>query len=157
MRKRRKPSDSEAEVPLSAMIDVVFLLLIYFVVSQKPITEDTLIPCDLPSADRPNQPNEKPPRLLNIDVFRMNMNPKKDLDIYGFNQNAVKFDDLKNVLKQTAKNDPDQTIIINCDPNALHEKLVRLLDACQEFGLTKLNLTNDATIPFQPNAVASKK
>jgi len=134
---------------MSAMIDVVFLLLIYFIVSQKPIVENTLIPCDLPS---PNQApsKEKPPQLLNIDVFRMNINPKKDMDIYGFNQSAVNFSDLKNVLKQTSKTNPDQTIIINCDPNALHEKLVQLLDACQEFGLTKLNLTNDATIPFQP-------
>lgn len=149
MRKRRKSANADAEVPMSAMIDVVFLLLIYFIVSQKPITEDTLLPCDLPSPGQPTK-SEKPPRLLNIDVFRMNINPKKDMDIYGFNQNAVKFSDLKNVLKQTAKNDPEQTIIINCDPNALHEKLIQLLDACQEFGLTKLNLTNDATIPFQP-------
>jgi len=149
MRKRRKTKIAEAEVPMSAMIDVVFLLLIYFIVSQKPIVENTLIPCDLPS---PNQApsKEKPPQLLNIDVFRMNINPKKDMDIYGFNQSAVNFSDLKNVLKQTSKTNPDQTIIINCDPNALHEKLVQLLDACQEFGLTKLNLTNDATIPFQP-------
>ncbi|NCU27823.1 biopolymer transporter ExbD, partial [Candidatus Nomurabacteria bacterium] len=39
----------DAEVPLSAMIDVVFLLLIYFIVSQKPIVEDTHLAIDLPA------------------------------------------------------------------------------------------------------------
>lgn len=148
-RAKRRPKAVDAEVPMSSMIDVVFLLLIYFIFTQKPIVENTLIPCDLPSPN-PKPSPEKPPPMMTIDVFRMNINPKKDMDIYGFNQNAIKFSDLSNILRQTAKNAPDQTIIINCGPNALHEKLIQLLDACQEFGLTKLNLVNDATIAFQP-------
>ncbi len=51
-RQKKKGSVVEAEIPMSSMIDVVFLLLIYFVVTQKPIIEDTLLGINLPSDDK---------------------------------------------------------------------------------------------------------
>jgi hypothetical protein len=42
------------------------------------------------------------------------------------------------------------TVIINCGPNAVHKKLIRLLDACAEAGLSKLNIVNDPSVKFVP-------
>ena len=41
----------DASFPLSSMIDVVFLLLIFFLVTQKPITEEVMINVELPAPD----------------------------------------------------------------------------------------------------------
>jgi biopolymer transport protein ExbD len=63
------------------------------------------------------------------------------------------FKDLKVTLLETAKTDPDMTVIINCGPNAKHLKLIKLLDACAEAKLTKLNIVNDESIRYVPARV----
>jgi len=158
-KKRKRIVIDEAEIPMSAMIDVVFLLLIYFIVTQKPIIEETLLSCDLPSPG--GAPPDKPPTMLTIGVMRMMPNPNhdksilaKDLNLYYLNNAAWKFsdpnasNDLKRQLMTMGKADAEQTIIINCGPNAPHQKLVQLLDACANAGLKTLNIVNDESIRF---------
>lgn len=147
-RKRRK--FEEAQVPLASMIDVVFLLLIYFIVTQKEIVEETLLAADLPApgSSRP----DKPPQLFTIDVnLQHPEDAKLDMQVYYVNGRRWKFADLKTQLIRTGQTDPDLTIIINCDPNAKHKKLIQLLDACSVANLNKLNLVNDESIRFDPD------
>ena len=159
-KKRARIGVDDAEIPMSAMIDVVFLLLIYFIVTQKPIIEETLLSCDLPTPG--GTPPEKPPTLMTIGVMKMFPNPnkdpeliKKDLNTYYLNDAAWKLDspdapnDLRRQLMAMGKADPEQTIIINCGPNAYHQKLVKILDACAEANLTTLNVVNDEGIRFE--------
>lgn len=166
-KKRTRIKLDDAEVPLSSMIDIVFLLLIYFIVTQKPIIEETLLSCDLPTPG--GKPPKTPPQMLTVEVVRFYPNPsndpaikKKELNTYYLNKRIWKFkdanatNDLRRQLIAIAENDPDQTIIINCGPNALHQKLVQILDACAEAGLTKLNVVNDESIQFIPTAVPPK-
>lgn len=143
-RTRRKRKVEDAAVPLSAMIDIVFLLLIYFIVTQKPIIEDTLLGVNLPAPG--SSKSNKPVQLFTIDV--MKVKGGEGDNVYYLNGRPWYFNDLKDTLVETAKTDPDITVIINCDPNAKHKKLIRLLDACNQAGLTKLNLLNDPTIKF---------
>lgn len=160
-KKRKRIAVEEAEVPLSSMIDVVFLLLIYFIVTQKPIIEETLLSCDLPTPGGP--PPDKPPTLMTIDVFKIGnvSDVKKDLNIYYLNGRAWKLsspeesNDLRRQLISMGEADPEQTIIINCGPNAYHQKLVQILDACAEANLKTLNVVNDESINFKPPTGAS--
>lgn len=147
-RRSKKIEHKDADVPISAMIDVVFLLLIYFIVTQKPIIENTLLTVDLPAPG--GKPKDKPVQLFTIDVHRIDPAPEQDLNIYYVNQQKWNFQDLRAQLKKTAELDPKQTIIINCGPNARHQKLVQLLDACAEAGLLSINVVNDLTIEFVP-------
>ncbi len=150
-RTRKRMKGEEAEVPLSSMIDVVFLLLIYFIVTQKPIIDDTLLGCNLPAPDAVAKEEEEPPNLFTVDVHRLYPNdPDKDMQYYYLNGNRYPFEQLKQVLSETRKNDPDMTVIINCGPNAQHRKLIQLLDACAEADLTKLNVVNDEAVKFVP-------
>ena len=164
-KQRKRIKVEEAEVPLSSMIDIVFLLLIYFIVTQKPIIEETLLSCDLPTPG--GKPPKTPPTMLTVEVVKMfpGNSPdiiRKDLNTYYLNKRKWKFNDpsasndLRRQLIAIAQNDKDQTIIINCGPNALHQKLVQILDACAEAGLTKLNVVNDESIKFVPVAVPPK-
>ena len=56
-RKKSNIDEKAAEVPLSSMIDVVFLLLIYFILTQKPVIEDVHLQVDLPA------PELRPPAM----------------------------------------------------------------------------------------------
>ena len=143
--KKRRAKVEEAEVPMSSMIDVVFLLLIYFIVTQKPIIEETLLAVDLPSPSSGPPPKEKPV-LFSIDV---NYQGAKSLTTYALNQQLCSFEWLKKQLMIQGENSPDTTVIINCGANARHKKLIQLLDACAKAGLNKLNLVEDGS-SFRP-------
>lgn len=145
---KRKQQVEEAEVPLSSMIDVVFLLLIYFIVTQKPIIENTLLGVNLPSPN-PGPPPKEKPQIFTVDVMKLR-NPQKSPMYYHVNGSPWHIDDLREYLMQVAENDPEQTVIINCGPNAQHIKLIQLLDACAEAGLKQLNIVNDASVRFVP-------
>jgi len=157
-KKRKRIEIEEAEVPLSSMIDIVFLLLIYFIVTQKPIIDETLLSCDMPTPG--GKPPPKPPTLLTIEVVRMfkskPLDCPEELNTYYFQKYKWKLhnpsapNDLARQLRSIAKNNKDQTVIINCGPNAVHQKLVRLLDVCADAGLEKISVVNDESIQFRP-------
>jgi len=136
-RQKKKKQIEEAEIPMSSMIDVVFLLLIYFIVTQKPVIEETLLGVNLPSANQPSSSDSEPSQLFTVDVVKMGENSAK---FYGVNGMPTPLAAMKDQLLMLAENDPDTTVIIKCGPNAKHSKLVTLLDACAEAGLSKLNL-----------------
>lgn len=136
----RKPKADEANVPLSAMIDVVFLLLIYFVVTQKPIVEDVHLSADLPSPNRGKPPPDiKPP-------FKIDVIDDADPNLYRIDGRKL---DFSQIAGRLATMSSETTVIINCDPNARHEKLIRLLDELGSKDFKKLNITNDMSVSFR--------
>ena len=138
--KKGKRGGAEAEVPLSSMIDVVFLLLIYFIVTQKPILTNTFLQVDMPT--RRGSAIEMTAPLV-VDVR------KADGEDYSLMGNRIGKEQLFEYLGALAKNDPEQLVIVNCGPNAKHQKLISLLDGCAAIGLTKLSVVNDAGIKFE--------
>jgi biopolymer transport protein ExbD len=141
MKTRRRIGTGSAEMSMSSMIDVVFLLLIYFIVTQKPIIEETLLEADLPSGVP--EKDVKEVSLLRIDVDR-----GAD-DRYKVNGVTWKAPQLFSYLKTVADNDRSQTVVIDCGAYARHGKLVKLLDACSEAGLTNLNIKDDPAREFR--------
>jgi len=70
-KKAKVPDAVAASVPLSSMIDVVFLLLIYFIFTQKPVVEDIYLQLDLPAPSRASASDSEPPPILRIDVYKL--------------------------------------------------------------------------------------
>ncbi len=144
MKERKRIHIEEAEIPMSSMIDVVFLLLIYFLVVQKPIIENTLLKSDLPAPGPSVAPTN--PSFLRIDVIKQKKNDGNEY--YRMNGGWWKDEQLFAHLENIAQDDPETTVVINCGPNAKHQKLISLLDACAEAELKNLNIVNDASIKF---------
>ena len=134
MRNRKKRLSGSNEMSMASMIDVVFLLLIYFIVTQKPIIEETLMSSKLPNGT----PSETTGFPLTIDVFQ------EDGDFYRVMNRPWKAKELFTYLQTISENDPEQAIIINCGTKAKHSKLIKLLDACSEAELGNLNIVNQA-------------
>lgn len=144
-----------ASVPLSSMIDVVFLLLIYFILTKKEVVEEVHMQLNLP-APQASSSDEEPPQTVRINVRKDEKDGTKDEETgldryyYVFNGSRISFERLKDELKQTVTlNENEITIEIHCDPRAEHSKLIKLLDLCNSFGLSNLNLLNE-DIHFDP-------
>jgi biopolymer transport protein ExbD len=148
MKRNRKLKLKDAELSVSSMVDVVFLLLIYFIVVQKPITDDTLLKASLPSSPKIPVHQKIKPDFVKIEVNKNNHDNGNFY--YKMNGKLWKDEKLFSMLKHIGNLNPDTNIVISCGPNARHEKLITLLDACSKAYLINLNIINDSSIQFKP-------
>jgi len=122
-------TNEEVEVSMTPMIDVVFQLLIYFLVTFS--TADVLAHLDIsrPSPDQA-QSSPRPP----ADMIRVAVLPE------GFAINGRDVDDatLASMLKRLAGISTKQTVLVNCDDQSIHGRLIKVLDLCSENGLTQI-------------------
>jgi biopolymer transport protein ExbD len=128
---KRKRSEEQAQVPMSSMIDVVFLLLIYFIVTQKDEVSEAHLAVNLPTPNVAEKRDEPPARPIEIAVFA------DRIQIQGRTMTPERIVEL---LEPRAKEDPDLTVMVKTSTKARTKNLVTVLDLCQSIGLTKLNV-----------------
>ena len=66
-RKKRRVRSDNTEVPMSAMIDIVFLLLIYFILTFKVNKVEAHLAINLPSPSMDK--SQQPPQLFEVHIF----------------------------------------------------------------------------------------
>ncbi len=130
MRKRKSRNKGEnAKLEMTPMIDVVFQLLIFFIVTLKQ--EDILSNLDV---SRP-APDSKPPQdedrveLLDIMVYK---------DGFVMKGRAVSLRELDRQLTRLASYSKKISVIIKCTGDSPHAYLVQLLDVCSKVGLQNI-------------------
>jgi len=128
----RKFRREEMSVNLTPLIDVVFLLLIFFMVTTT-FREESEIEIDLPQAS--NKPVEQVGNPLEVVIDR-------DGRFY-IDQKLVintQLDTLKRALRK-AKGDRDNpTVIISADAKSPHQALVTAMDAARQVGLVRMSI-----------------
>ncbi len=130
-RNRVKPEAENPEIPMTPMIDVVFQLLIYFIVTMKPVDVVAHLDVFRPSAEASKEQNEAPPKLIKILVLP---------DGFTINERPVNLRELERLLDKLGALDPNQTILITCGSLSPHRGLVRVLDLCSKSGLKNLSV-----------------
>jgi biopolymer transport protein ExbD len=127
----RKKTKDTISVPMSAMIDVVFLLLIYFIVTYKEEIPEAHLAVNLPQPNEPPPVDIEPPPLLEIEVH-----PGEFL----LRGRAMSPSRMQSVLRNMAAQSEDLTVVIKVNQRAKTRNLVTVLDICQEVNLTNLNV-----------------
>jgi biopolymer transport protein ExbD len=124
----------EASVEMTPLIDVVFLLLIFFMVSTTFIRE-TQLKIDLPEAGGELQ--EIRDDVIEIVVDR--------LGDYSVNDRLLVNNELRTLVRalQEVRQELDDVsrVIITADANATHQAVVRAMDAAGKVGLNRLSIT----------------
>jgi biopolymer transport protein ExbD len=112
---------------MTPMIDIVFLLMIFFLVASKLDEDDRSIEVMLPQASAA-KPLTSRPREFVINIDRDGT--------YFAGARPVRLDDLRQLLKQSATDNPGrQTVILRADENVLHKFVVAAMDACVQAGI----------------------
>lgn len=128
---RQKPE--EVSVNLTPLIDVVFLLLIFFMVSTT-FKLQTQLEIDLPAAT--GVPSETVPDALEIVVTAQG--------VYSVNGTRTLSDDaesLRQALKQLSGGDSSKPLTIAADAQTPHQAVVTAMDVARKLGFTKLSIT----------------
>ncbi len=129
----RRQSKQYDEINLTPLIDVVFLLLIFFMVSTT-FTKETHLKVDLPEAEGQQTPA---------------LSDKVEVMISADGSYAVNGESLVNSQMQTlltaievkGQGNKELPFIITADANVPYEKVVQAMDAAGRLGYTNLTMT----------------
>ncbi len=125
---RPRSRSEEVFINLTPLIDVVFLLLIFFMVSTTFATIRYGIKVDLP---RTTTPEEKIEENIVISIT-------KDNQIY-LGKKWVKEENLVSLLRKEIKR-KGSLVIINADKEVKHGRVVRVMDLARKAGAGKLGI-----------------
>lgn len=118
----RKKEVQEAEIPISSMIDIVFLLIIFFVVTaslDKEIEDEQII--------LTNAPHGKPLKKKDPRGVTINVRQNGQINVSG---SLVSMGVLSDILtNQAAKFGNDIPIVIRGDRNAKHGYIKKVMEA----------------------------
>ena len=114
------------KLAMTSMLDVIFLLLCFFVTASDYARWESDFSIQLPTAS-----NSTAPKSLPCDIV---VNLAKDGAV-SVNSRVLTLDDLGTRLAKIARFYPGQTVIIRSDKAASYESLVRLIDVCRGAGV----------------------
>jgi len=137
--KKGKNKGEEATLEMTPMIDVVFQLLIFFIVTLNQ--PDILSQFDaLRPAAQESREVQDPPAAITIKGFPSR--PGLGAYFFGNDQNrrTVTLDQLRGVAAQMAKVNRNQNVVVNCTDTAPHGCLVRVLDLLADSGLRSVSV-----------------
>ncbi len=124
---------TEVEVNLTPLIDVVFLLLIFFMVSTT-FTKESQLSIDLPEAS--GTPGSLAEKTLEISITRSGE--------FAINEVALVNNQLKtliNALQKVSDGDNTLPLIITADSATPHQSVVTAMDAAGQLGFSHLSIT----------------
>lgn len=131
--KFRRQRSEEVGVNLTPLIDVVFLLLIFFMVSTT-FTRETQLSIDLPEATGVlREAQEKQIEILIDEAGSYRVNGKGLVD--------DRMRTLQAAIYKIAAGDTTLPMIITADAQSSHQSVVRAMDAAGQMGFVHLSIT----------------
>lgn len=133
----RQKNREELDINLTPLIDVVFLLLIFFMVTTT-FDRETQLKIELPQAAGEHKKSEK---LLEVTIdakgqFFIN---KKALVNSGF-------ETIKKALKQAAGDNKNPPLLLSADGQATHQSVITVLDAASQLGFVNITFATNQPV-----------
>lgn len=134
MKFRRKPREN-VEINLASLIDVVFILLLFFVVTTT-FTRETQLKVDLPEAATGVPPEQTELKQLEVLIDAQGG--------YALNGQALLKSDLAALmaaLQKESAGDNSLPLIISADAKTPHQAVITAMDAAGKLGFAHLRIT----------------
>ena len=125
---RKQYDNPKAE--MTPMIDVVFQLMIFFVVTLK---QDDIF--SRLNANRP-QPNKTPTNEQPPDQIKIDIGPRGAV----LNGRGMSFKALDENIKKLAASSTKSTVLVRCTLDSPHGFLVHVLDICNKYKMYNLSI-----------------
>ena len=133
----RLPADDidDYALPLTPLIDVVFLLLIFFATSTSFIDPEKDLNIELPEGKEGiTQPEEAKDIVVNV----------TRAGLITVHQRVVTREALKKLLEEATADDPEQAVIIRGDRKAYHEDMMAVMNTCKAAKVKNISMAQVA-------------
>jgi biopolymer transport protein ExbD len=131
--KFRRQSRNEEEINLTPLIDVVFLLLIFFMVSTT-FTKEGHLQLTLPEAS--GQPPTEAPQKIEVII-----SPQGGFALNGQQLINNQLDTLMAAIKKLAISDKKTPFVVTADATVPYQNVVTVMDAAGKTGFTNIQIT----------------
>ena len=122
--------EEDEGLPLTPLIDVVFLLLIFFLTATSFYKKEKDIKVDPPRATEGKAVAHKAREIT------VNIRNEDDGGFFVVDGRILSLPRLTDMLADAARDNPRQAVIIRGDQRAYHQKIVDVLNACKKADIT---------------------
>ena len=135
--------DEEPTIAMAPLIDVVFLLIIFFLVATsfyRPKPEQDL-DVQLPKAtEGEERPDPSPDIIINV----------RQSGVFVVEGRVLSIQELSQLLVDAVAKDPEQGVIVRGDRRAIYDNVVSVFDACARAGIESLSIAT-LSVPDEGN------
>lgn len=134
MKFRRKPRET-VDINLASLIDVVFILLLFFVVTTT-FTRETQLQVDLPEAVSGSPSEDQNARQVDIAISADG--------VFSVNNQVLPKNDLASLIEALQKESGGDTTLalsISADGKTPHQAVITAMDAADKLGFSHLRMT----------------
>jgi len=129
MRKFSKRED-EAEINMTPMLDIVFIMLIFFIVTSTFIRESGLDVNKPPPSEQQQQPEDKKNILIQVDATNRVFVNVRPVDLASVRAN----------IERLHAENPEGAVLIQPDPEAYAETVVSVYDQARQAGVYNVSI-----------------
>jgi biopolymer transport protein ExbD len=121
-----------AEINITPLLDLAFVLLIIFVITT-PLLEQS-ISLKLPKGGQPDQHIEK----RNIRTVEIS-----NTGVYALDRQRMSLGEILSRLQYESRENPNLIVYIRGDKDSRLDSTAQLLDGCQRYGITRYSIRTD--------------
>ena len=125
-------NESENSINILPMIDIIFAILSFFIISSLYLTKIDSIKVNLPKSSTALREQNKP-KIITVD------NNEK---IY-FNSNEISLKDISSLIRTNIENIEKPILILRADTSVKHGLIVSLLDELRKIENLKIGISTD--------------
>ena len=125
--------DIPAQINIVPMIDVIFAILAFFIMSSLFLTKIDGLPVNLPQASSAQQQQATEPIAVTID----------ELGTISLNRQAITLDNLEIEIKKNVSVNGERLVIVNADEKVTHGKVVAVMDRLREIPGVRLAIATE--------------
>lgn len=141
MKLRRQSRQDNFRMNLTPLIDTVFLLLVFFMLTTT-FNREAQLKISLPEVESASEATEDPRTI------RIIINEKGEYAINDIEHSLIntQLDTLKRALQKEAKEQTDPPILISADGNAPHQAVIKAMEAARDLNFLRLSFEAEQTI-----------
>lgn len=129
-----KKSEDDAKIDLTPMLDVVFILLIFFVVTATFLSETAIN-----AASNDNNNNETPPEDSDKKNILFEIGANNEIILNG-NPRPIIATQVRSNIDQLKAENPAASVIIQPDHSSDVSTLVMIMDAARQAGMANISI-----------------
>ena len=128
----KEKDETEYSINILPMIDIIFAILSFFIISSLYLTKIDTIKVNLPKSSTAVREQNKP-QIITID---------NNENIY-FNSNEISLTNMSSLIRTNVENLDEPIVILRADTSVKHGLIVSLLDELRKIENLKIGISTD--------------
>ena len=129
MKLRDRRSRRDPRLMVIPMIDIIFFLLVFFMLNTLYMVQQNVLPVQLPAA---KTAEIQPAKQINVSV-------SKDGEIW-LNDKKIELKDFRKMVKAELDKQPDTVFILRADRLVPHGQVVEVMDEMKAIGVKRVSI-----------------